>query len=48
VDSADDAWFAVEVMGTQSMGDFWRNNTPYGMTNAFFLDVDGDGWTPPG
>ncbi len=48
VESEDDAWFTVEVEGVESMGDIWRNHTPYAMTNAFFLDVEGDGWTAPG
>jgi hypothetical protein len=48
VESDADAWFAVEVQGTEPMGDAWRNNTPYALTNAFFLDVDGDGWSAPG
>jgi hypothetical protein len=43
-----DAWFAVEVEGTVPMGDAWRNQTPYAMSNAFFLDIDDDGWDPPG
>lgn len=44
VSTDQDAWFAVEVQGTDSQGDIWRNATPYAMTNAFFMDVDGDGW----
>jgi len=48
VEADSDAWFAVEVQGTEPMGDAWRNSTPYAMTNAFFLDVDGDGWVSPG
>ena len=43
-----DAWFVVEVVGTLPMGDAWRNATPYAMSNAFFLDVDDDGWDAPG
>ena len=48
VDSEQDAWFVVEVEGTEPLGDTWRNHTPYAMTNAFFLDVEGDGWDAPG
>ena len=44
----DDAWFAVEVEGTESLGPLWRDFTPYAMTNAFFVDADGDGWDAPG
>jgi hypothetical protein len=43
-----DAWFVLEVRGSTPMGDVWRNQAPYAMSNAFFLDVDGDGWEPPG
>ncbi|MFT5680768.1 MAG: hypothetical protein ACI8RZ_001674 [Myxococcota bacterium] len=42
-----DSWLAVEVEGDAGQGDLWRNALPYAMTNAFFLDVDGDGWTAP-
>jgi len=44
----EDVWVVVEVVGDAVMGDAWRNTTPYAITNAFFVDVDGDGWTPPG
>jgi hypothetical protein len=43
-----DAWLVVEVQGDASLGPAWRDAVPYAATNAFFLDVDGDGWTPPG
>lgn len=43
--ATEDAWFAIEVQGSQSQGDTWRNAAPYALTNAFFLDVEGDGWT---
>jgi hypothetical protein len=43
-----DAWFALEVVGGTPMGDAWRNQTPYAMTSAFLLDVEGDGWEAPG
>ena len=43
-----DAWVVVEVVGDTAMGDAWRNTTPYAITNAFFLDVSGDGWSAPG
>ena len=43
-----DAWFVVEVVGEVSQGSAWRDALPYAATNAFFLDVDGGGWTAPG
>jgi hypothetical protein len=48
VDASADAWFAVEVEGTEPLGPLWRNFTPYAMSNAFFVDVDGSGWSAPG
>jgi hypothetical protein len=48
IEAEADAWFVVEVVGTVPMGAAWRNATPYAMSNAFFLDVDGDGWQAPG
>ena len=48
VEADADAWFAVEVEGSEPMGPIWRNHLPYAMTNAFFLDVDGGGWQAPG
>ena len=47
VSAAADSWFAVEVEGTASLGPLWRGFPPYAMTNAFFVDVDGDGWAAP-
>ena len=43
-----DGWYAVEVEGAQGLGSFWGGAVPYAMTNAFFVDVVGDGWEPPG
>ena len=43
-----DAWIAVEVEGNQSIGPLWRDFTAYAMTNAFRIDVGGDGWDAPG
>jgi len=48
VEAGADAWFAVEVVGETSQGSAWRDALPYAMTNAFFLDVDGGGWSAPG
>ena len=47
VDSDVDAWFVVEVDGAVPLNDTWRGARPYAAANAFFLDVDGDGWTAP-
>lgn len=49
VSAADeDAWFVVEVEGDQSLGSWWGGARPYAITNALYLDADGDGWDPPG
>jgi len=44
----DDAWYAVEVVGTQGLGGMWGGAPPYALANAVFVDVTGDGWTAPG
>ena len=44
IDVSEDGWLVVEVEGTEPMGDIWRNEPPYAATNAFFIDIDGDGW----
>ncbi len=43
-----DSWYVVETQGTQALGVFWGGSVPYAITNAFFVDIDGDGWTAPG
>ena len=46
--SADsDAWFVVEVEGDDTLGGIWGSSIPYAASNAFFVDVDADGWTGP-
>lgn len=44
----DDAWYVVEVVGSQGLGGMWGGSPPYALTNAVFVDVAGDGWTAPG
>jgi len=48
LDASEDTWIVVEVAGVTSQGAFWRDALPYAATNAFFVDVAGDGWTAPG
>ncbi len=43
-----DAWYAVDAEGTQPMDPVVDGAIPYGLTGALYVDVDGDGWTPPG
>ncbi|MCO4772206.1 MAG: CehA/McbA family metallohydrolase [Deltaproteobacteria bacterium] len=45
---AEDAWYVVESEGVVSMGGPYGNAIAYALTNAFFLDLAGDGWDPPG
>lgn len=47
LDVPTDTWIVVEVVGTTEQGAMWRGATPYAATNAFFIDVAGDGWTSP-
>ncbi len=42
-----DAWVAVEVDGGEAQGGWQGGHPPYALTNAFFVDVDGDGWSAP-
>jgi hypothetical protein len=48
VDEATDAWYVVEVEGTQGMGGVWHGGVAYAAGQAYFVDVDGDGWEAPG
>ncbi|HKJ24355.1 MAG TPA: hypothetical protein VKB65_05995, partial [Myxococcota bacterium] len=51
---ASDAFVTVEVEGdaTGDAGERYRalvpDMVPFAFTNPIFVDVDGDGWTPPG
>ena len=48
VEPSADAWYAVEVSGSGSLAPVAFDGTPYAVTNAIEVDVDGDGiWTPP-
>ena len=38
VQATGDAWFAVEVQGTEQVAELWRGFVPYAMTNAFFVE----------
>ena len=48
IDETEDAWYVVETEGSSAMGHIWRGGTPYAMTGAFLVDVDGNGWQAPG
>ena len=48
LDLEHDAWVVVEVEGSTSQGDTWRGAAPYAAANAVLVDIDGDGWQPPG
>ncbi len=48
LDDSTDAWYVVEVEGSQALGGMWHGGLPYAAANAFFVDVAGDGWDPPG
>lgn len=44
-----DAWYSVEAQGSEALGGPYGGALPYALSNAFFLDVTGDGWeaAPP-
>jgi len=44
----EDSWYVVEAEGSTAMGHVWRGALPYAITNAFRVDVAGDGWDAPG
>jgi hypothetical protein len=54
VEFARDGWLAVAVMGSEPMpraldAQYDAARVPRALTNAIFVDADGDGeWTPPG
>ena len=48
IEDDTDAWYVLETEGAGGMGGVWRGGVPYAATNAFFVDVAGDGWDPPG
>jgi hypothetical protein len=48
IDATVDSWFVVEVEDGQGLGSGFGSARPFAFTNAFFLDVDGGGWEPPG
>ena len=48
IDESTDAWYTVECEGTQTLGQTWGGSVPYAITNAFFVDPDGNGWVAPG
>ncbi len=46
VEPSRDAHYAVAASGTFPMTPIY-SNSPWAMSGAFFVDVEGDGWTPP-
>ena len=45
----EDAWYALEVIGSGSMAPVTWSGPPYALTNPIEIDQDGDGtWKPPG
>ncbi len=47
VNVTEDAWFVVEAEGDESLGGVWGSSIAYAVSNAFFFDVGGDGWSGP-
>jgi hypothetical protein len=48
IEADGDSWFAAEVEGGDGMGHAYGGARPYALTMAWFVDVDGGGWEPPG
>ncbi len=46
INPSRDAHYAIAASGTFPMLPIY-SNSPWAMSGAFFVDVDGDGWTPP-
>ena len=42
-----DAFYTVVARGSTSMSPVYEGLTPFATTAAIFVDIDGDGWTPP-
>lgn len=43
-----DAWYVIEVIGSDGLWPIEPGEDPYAMTNPIDIDADGDGaWTPP-
>jgi hypothetical protein len=47
VTPAKDSWYVVVVRGAKSLLPV-NGGGPYGYTNPIYLDLGGDGWSPPG
>jgi predicted metal-dependent phosphoesterase TrpH len=47
LDPDDDASYIVVARGATAMAPVWPGRTPWAMTNAILVDVDGDGWDSP-
>jgi hypothetical protein len=47
VEADTDSWFVVEILGDTPMGSYFGGALPYAAANAFFVDVDGNGWVGP-
>lgn len=47
LDPLSDAFYVVIAESDTPMAPVWPNRTAWAMSNAIFVDVDGDGWEPP-
>ena len=47
LDAAEDSYYVVIAEGDTPMGGPWGTQTPWAMSAPIWVDVAGDGWTPP-
>ncbi|MEE2751079.1 MAG: CehA/McbA family metallohydrolase [Myxococcota bacterium] len=44
---SEDAFYVVVAEGDQDMSPVYSGKRPWAFTSPIYIDVDGDGWTPP-
>ena len=42
-----DSVYVLTVTGSEDMAPVYPNRRPWALVQALFIDVDGDGWSPP-
>jgi len=47
LDPSVDSVYVLTVTGTDDMAPVYPGERPWALVQALFIDVDGDGWTPP-
>ena len=47
LDPSVDSVYVLTVTGADDMAPVYPGERPWALVQALFIDVDGDGWTPP-